>query len=149
MKTKTLKQRILSAFTGIIIFLSICILGLGYYVIKKDIFERTQTRVVRSLDSARIFYEEEINRIGELLQNADLSIDPQVLKTKLRLDYLYTVSAEQALQSPSEIVRTALEKGTPVGGTRIIEKTELAGMSSDVQNRTHIKIEDTPKARPT
>lgn len=149
MKTKTLKTRILSAFTGIIVFLAICILGLGFYVIKKDIFERTQTRVVRSLDSARIFYEEEINRIGELLQNADLSTDPETLKKKLRLDYFYKVPIEQASQNASEIVRAAVEKGVPVGGTRIIEKAELADMSENVQRRAHITIEDTPKARPT
>lgn len=149
MKTKTLKQRILSAFTGIIVFLAVCILGLGFYVVKKDIFERTQTRVVRSLDSARVFYEEEINRIGELLQNADLNTDSETLKKKLWLDYLHRIPIEQAPQNASEIVRAAVEKDASVGGTRIIEKAELAGMSESVQSRAHIKIEDTPKARAT
>ena len=149
MRAKTLKQRILFAFTGIIVFLSVSILGLGFYVIKKDIFERTQTRVVRSLDSARIFYEEEINRIGELLQNADLSADPKTLKKKLRLDYFCMIPVGQAQQSSSEIVRTVAEKATPVGGTRIIEKAELVGMDDTVQRRARIKIEETPKARPT
>lgn len=149
MKTKTLKQRILSAFTGIIIFLGVCILGLGFYVIKKDIFERTQTRVVRSLDSARIFYEEEINRIGELLQIADLSTSPENLKKNLKLDYFYKIRIEEASQNASEIVRAAAEKASPVAGTRIVENAELAVMSRDVHSRVRIKIEDTPKARPT
>jgi len=149
MKTKTLKQRIFSAFTRIIVFLAISILGLGFYVLKKDIFERTQTRVVRSMDSARIFYEEEINRIGELLQNADLSGDPETLKKKLRLDYLYKIPIGQVPQNPSEIVRAVAEKKVPVGGTRIIEKAELAGMDDSVQSRTRITLEATPKARPT
>lgn len=149
MKTITLKQRILFSFTGIIVFLAICILGLGYYVINKDIFQRAQVRVVRSLDSARTFYEEEINRIGESLSIADLNTDPDVLKKKLRLDYFYKVSAAAALESPSEIVRKAVETGKPLGGTRIIEKAELQKMGPDVQKCGGIKIEETPKAKPT
>lgn len=149
MKTKTLKQRILWAFAGIIVFLGVCILGLGFYVIKKDIFERTQTRVVRSLDSARIFYAEEINRIGESLESTNLDDDADVLKKKLRLDYFYKIPVGQAPHNVSEIVRVAVEQMKPVGGTRIINKTELAGMSESVRNRARIKIENTPKARPT
>jgi len=148
MKTKTLKQRILWAFTGIIVFLGICILGLGFYVIKKDIFERTQTRVVRSLESARIFYEEEINRIGESLISANLDDDTEVLKKKVHLDYFYRIPIEQAAQNPSLLVREAVAKAKPLGGTRIIDKTELADMSQGVQQRSRIKIENTPKARP-
>ena len=149
MKTNTLKQRILFTFTGIIVFLGVCILGLGFYVIKKDIIERAQVRVVRSLDSARTFYEEEINRIGESLQIADLNQDPAVLKSKLRLDYFYKIPIEQAVKSPSEIVRAAVEKAVPLGGTRIIEKAELDEMNGGVQKRASIKIEETPKAKPT
>ena len=148
MKTNTLKQRILLAFAGIIVFLGICILGLGYYVIKKDIIERAQVRVVRSLDSARTFYQEEINRIAESLGIADLETDPVVLKQKLRLDYFYRVPVEAASGSPSEIVRTAAEQARQVGGTRIIGRAELDAMNGDIHRRTAIRIEPTPKARP-
>jgi len=149
MKTSTLKQRILFAFAGIIVFLAICILGLGFYVINKDIFERAQVRAVRSLDSARIFYQEEINRIGESLSIADLNAEPDILKQKLRLDYFYIVSAEQAHQSASEIVRKAVEQGKGLGGTRIIGKDELTAMNAGIRERTFIFIAPTPKARPT
>jgi len=149
MKTSTLKQRILLAFTGIIIFLGICILGLGFYVIKKDIIERAQVRVVRSLGSARTFYEEEINRIGELLAIADLNMNPEILKKKLRLDYFYKITLDQATQSSSEIVRAAAEKLKPFGGTRIIEKAELDTMDTDIGKYASIKIEATPMAKPT
>lgn len=149
MKTSTLKQRILLAFTGVIIFLGVCILGLGFYVIKKDIIERAQVRVVRSLGSARTFYEEEISRIGELLGIADLSTDPEVLKKKLRLDYFCKISVEQALQSSSEIVRATAEKSRSFGGTRVIEKAELEKMGINIRKPAAIKIEETPKAKPT
>lgn len=149
MKTNTLKQRILLAFAGIIIFLGVCILGLGTYVIKKDIIERAQVRVIRSLDSARTFYEEEINRIGQLLGIADLSTEPAVLKKKLRLDYFYKIPVGRALHSESEIVRTAAEQGRPLGGTRIIGSEELNAMNGGIRDRAVIKIEPTPKARPT
>ncbi len=149
MKTNTLKQRILFAFAGIIVFLAICILGLGFYVIKKDIFERAQVRVVRSLDSARIFYQEEINRIGESLSIADLDEDPAVLKKKLRLDYFYRIPAETARRSSSEIVQAALERGEGLGGSRIIGKDELKAMNGDIRRRTFIVIAPTPMAKPT
>ena len=149
MKIRTLKQSILLAFSGIIVFLGICILGLGFYVIKKDIFERTQKGVVRALESARIFYQEEINRIGESLASANLNDDADVLKQKLQLDYFYKISAKEASASPSNIVRAAIDQSEPVGGTRIISKAELSTMTEDVRNRARIKIENTPKARPT
>lgn len=145
----TLKQRILFAFAGIIIFLAICILGLGYYVLNKDIFGRAQVRVGRSLDSARTFYEEEINRIGESLSIANLDVDPAELKETLRVDYYDEVPVEAARQSASEIVRAAVERAKPLGGTRIIEKAELEAMNGLVRKRTSIRIEETPKARPT
>lgn len=148
MKMRTLKQRILLAFTGIIVFLGICTLGLGLYVIKENVFGGTQNRVVRCLDSARIFYNEEINRIGELLAISGLNEDPETLKAKLQVDYFNQLPFEEAVNSNSEIVRAAAKQGEPIGGTRIIDKAELAGMSESVREHTHIKVENTPKARP-
>ncbi len=135
------------AFTGIIVLLGASVLWLGFYVIKKDLFERAQSRVVRSLDSARTFYQEEINRIGESLEIADLNVDSESLKEQLRLDYFYRVSLEEARRSSSEIVRATAGKMIPLGGTRIIGQGELAGMNEAIQKRAHIKIADTPKAR--
>jgi two-component system NtrC family sensor kinase len=149
MRTITLKQRILFAFAGVIIFLSVCILGLGYYVLNKDIFGRAQVRVGRSLDSARTFYEEEINRIGESLSIANLETDSAELKETLRVDYYGKVSVEEARQSASEIVRSAVEQAKPLGGTRIIDEAELEAMNGLIRKRTAIRIEKTPKARPT
>lgn len=149
MKTQSLKKRILKAYTAIILLLAICILGLGYYVIKKDIYETTQRGVIRSLDSARVFYQEEINRIGTLLGIANLQESDALLKDKLRLDYFERLTAEQAQQATSEIVRKAAESGEPVGGSRIIRQQELVQMNNGLMARSDIPICETPKARPT
>ena len=50
MKTRTLKNQILASFAIVIAVLSVCSFGLGYYVVKTDIFERIQGEVERSLD---------------------------------------------------------------------------------------------------
>jgi len=149
MKTRSLKERILTAYTAIIVLLAVCIFGLGFYAIKRDIYERTQLGVIRSLDSARLFYEEEINRIGQLLSIANLDDSNAVLKEKLSLHYLQRLTPQEAAQAPSEIVQKALQTQRPAGGTRIISSDELAGLNSGLQDRIEIPILDTPMARPS
>jgi two-component system, NtrC family, sensor kinase len=149
MKTRPLRERILAAYTAIIVLLAVCIFGLGFYVIKRNIFERTQQGVIRSLESARLFYEEEINRIGLLLNIANLEESNELLKEKLNLHYLQRLTPDQAAQAQSEIVRKAVETGRPAGGTRIISSEELAHLNNGLQQRVQIQILDTPKARPS
>ncbi len=149
MRTKTLKYRILTAFTGIILIFSACISGLGYYVIKNDVFGRTQQQVELFLNSARTFYEEEINRIGVFLEAADLTASPQILKDKFKLDYFYRLPVAEAAESSSEIVRKVAETGQSLGGTRVIENQELAQMPLQLQQRCRIDILETEMARPT
>jgi two-component system NtrC family sensor kinase len=149
MKTQSLKKKILTAFTAVIVLLAGSIFTLGWYVVKKDLFERTQFRVIQSLDSARVFYEEEINRIGTSLQMADLKQPEAILREKLRLDYFHRLSPDKAVVSGSEIVRAAAKTLNPVGGSRILGNEELAIINGSVQNRTRIEILPTDKARPT
>lgn len=148
MKASTLNKRILTAFTSIIVLLSVCILGLGFYVLQKEIFSRTQQQVEQSLDSARTFYEEEINRIGVLLEVAELDAPPERLMKLLQLDYFCRIPFEQAPGVNSEIVREAAESKQSLGGTRIIDKAELEAINGQVRQRCLIEIRDTPKARP-
>ena len=149
MKTRTLKQRILTAFTGIIVLLAVCILVFGLRILQKEVFSRTQRQIARSLNSARIFYLDEIDRIGSSLQAADLKAPDSVVKEKLSLDYFFRIPAAEAMESESMIVRHAAQKQQPQGGTRIIDKDELAKIGGQVQQRTQIPILETPKARPT
>ncbi|MFZ9010296.1 MAG: cache domain-containing protein [Anaerohalosphaeraceae bacterium] len=149
MKTKTLKRRILTAFTGIIVILSVCILALGAYVLKKEIFSRTQQQIERSLDSARTFYLDEIDRIGFLLRAADLNLPAVTLKETLRVDYLIRLPLEQALTADSIIVKKSATQMKSLGGTRIISQDELVAMGIESQKTAQIVIQNTPKARPS
>ncbi|MHC5091070.1 MAG: cache domain-containing protein [Planctomycetota bacterium] len=149
MKTKTLKRRILTAFTGIIVILSVCILALGAYILKKEIFSRTQRQIERSLDSARTFYLDEIDRIGFLLRAADLNLPADTLKETLRVDYLIRLPLEQALTVDSKIVRKSATEMKSLGGTRIISQDELVAMGIESQKTAQIVIQNTPKARPS
>ncbi|MHC4772342.1 MAG: cache domain-containing protein, partial [Planctomycetota bacterium] len=149
MKTKTLKQRILTAFAGIIVILGVCILALGASVLKKEIFSRTQRQVERSLDSARTFYLDEIDRIGFSLETADFDASTDTLKEKLKVDYLYRLSIKQAMTDRSEIVRKAAAERRSLGGTRIISKDQQADIGIVIPSGDQIRILDTPKARPS
>jgi two-component system NtrC family sensor kinase len=148
-KTKTLKQRILTAFAGIIVILSVCILALGAYVLKKEIFTRTQRQIERSLDSARTFYLDEIDRIGLLLQAADLNGPADTLKETLGIDYLCRLPIEQAMTADSAIVRRSAAEQKPLGGVRIISRDQLTAIGVDNQKTVQIAIQNTPKARPS
>jgi len=149
MKTRSLKKKILSAFTAVIVLLAASIFALGWYVVRKDLFEQTQLRVIRSLDSARLFYEEEINRIGTSLQMADLSLSDDILRDKLHVHYFYRLEPEQAAAADSEIVRAAAASKQPVGGSRIIGREELGRINGGLLKNVQIEILPTEKARPT
>lgn len=149
MRTKTLKYQILTAFTGIILIFGACIFGLGFYVIKNDVFDRAQQQAELFLNSVRTSYEEEINRIGASLEAADLNATPEVLKKKLKLDYFHRIPIEQASQSASEIVRKSAKIAQPMSGTRVIGQDELTQLDASVQQRCRIAIQETAKARPT
>jgi two-component system NtrC family sensor kinase len=92
---------------------------------------------------------DEINRIGFLLQAADLDSDAGTLKEILRVDYFCRLPLEQALVAESEIVRKAAAKQQSLGGTRIILSEELAEMEVANQRTVNIAIQDTLKARPS
>ena len=149
MKTRTLKNQILMSFAIVIAVLSVCSFGLGFYVVKTDIFERIQGEVERSLDGARTFYDEEIRRIGTILEIADLNQEASVLQEKMRLHYYYRVPAEQVAETASEIVRQAANSGEALGGTRLIGPEELSSMREDIRQRVHIAVKPTDKARPS
>jgi signal transduction histidine kinase len=124
-------------------------MALGAYILKKEIFTRTQRQIERSLDSARTFYLDEINRIGFLLQAADLDGSADPLKETLKVDYLRRLPIEQAMIADSAIVRRSAAERQPLGGTRIISQNELMAIGVGNQKTVQIPIQDTPKARPS
>ena len=149
MKIHRLKTRILLAFFAIILVLGVSIFALGFYLIKEDIYARAKRQVGHYLESARTVYSSEIERIGSALELVDLNSDLAVLQQKISLDYLYRVDVEAGTSGPSEIVRSCIERGKAVGGTRIAGGDEIARMSPEVQTRCRIAIQETAKARPS
>jgi signal transduction histidine kinase len=124
-------------------------MALGAYILKKEIFTRTQRQIERSLDSARTFYLDEIDRIGFLLRAADLNLPADTLKETLRVDYLIRLPLEQALTADSKIVKKAATEMKSLGGTRIISQDEVVAMGIECQKTAQIVIQNTPKARPS
>ncbi|MBM4102426.1 MAG: HAMP domain-containing protein [Planctomycetes bacterium] len=149
MKTRRLKNRILLGFLAVISVLGGSIFALGFYMIKEDIYARAQRRVGNYIDSARTVYAGEIERIGNALELVNLQDDTETLRVKINLDYLYRIEVSEAAGCPSEIVRTAVKRGKPAGGTRIAEWAEIARMSPEVQSRSRITILVTAKAGPS
>jgi signal transduction histidine kinase len=146
---RRLKSRILLAFLAVIFVLGGSIFAVGFYVIKEDIYARAQRQVGNYLDSAKTVYAGEIERIGSALELVNLQDDPETLRVKINLDYLYRIPVSEVAGCPSEIVHAALESGKPVGGTRIAKMDEIARMSPEVGARSQITIQETLKASPS
>jgi two-component system NtrC family sensor kinase len=144
---KSLKNRILTAFLVIIFVMSASIAVLGYYIIKNDIIERAQQKVMNDLRVARSVYQEEIKRIGRGLELIDLDLANDAIKEKINLDYFVRVSSRE--QAKSEIAREAFERKEGLGGTRIIKAERLGELQDGLIERIEIKITPTARARPT
>lgn len=149
MRSKTLKNQILTSFLAVILVLAVLVLALGYWIINKEIIGRAQSQVDNYLDSARSVYVAEIERIGDLMSLINYERDLETLRQKMNLDYLFMVAPEAAADHPSEIVREVYETNAPVGGSRIVGQAELQKMNPEVQKRAEIEILYTPKALPT
>ncbi|MEN6335022.1 MAG: cache domain-containing protein [Phycisphaerales bacterium] len=143
-----MKTRILLSFLMVVLVLSISIAFLGYWLIQKDIIGRADREVFNDLTTARTVYTAEIERIGQALKLVSPNGNLEALRDKLGVHYLRYATGADLGSLRSEIAKAALEKGRPVGGTRIISAAELAAMN-DFPGRAPIEIRPTPKARPT
>lgn len=149
MRLRRLQNQILLLFAIVIAVLGAMAFGMVYYLVKIDVFQRIEAQVERSLESARLFYNEDIRRIGMMLEVADPAISPDQLCAKMRLHYFYRLSPQDAQTHPSELVRYALSRKEGIGGTRLIGPDELRQMSQDIQSRAKIAVKPTPNARPS
>ena len=145
----SVKTRILLSFLMVIFVLSVSCAMLGYYVMKNDIFERAERKVLNDLLAARMVYTTEIERIGQGLRLISPDGDLDELREKLDLHYLRRVAASEFATLRSEIAQIAATQGRPQGGTRIIEREEFDSLGGDFPGRQPIAIKVTPMARPT
>ncbi len=148
MKTRTLKSKILYSFLSVILILGISIALLGFYVIKKDIIERAQQQVKNDLQVAHMVYSGELDNMKQAFSVIRYITNLEELKSRLGLDYLYIIDASAGNNIPSEIARQAV-LGKSIGGTRIIEKSELQKLDPVLGNRCRIEVRFTPKAKPS
>jgi two-component system NtrC family sensor kinase len=151
MAAVSLKTRLLGSFIGVILVLAGMIALLGYYVIQREIVGRVDAEVGRALDAARSSYRGEIDRIGEGFRLVEIQgqTDVQRLRPRLNVHYLVRVERPDVNAMQSEIVRSAVDKGRPVGGTRIIGAEELAAIEPNLAEGRLIEIKDTLMARPS
>jgi two-component system NtrC family sensor kinase len=151
MAAVSLKTRLLGSFIGVILVLAGMIALLGYYVIQREIVGRVDAEVGRALDAARSSYRGEIDRIGEGFRLVEIlgQTDVQRLRPRLNVHYLVRVERPDVNAMQSEIVRSAIDKGRPVGGTRIIGAEELAAIEPNLAEGRLIEIKDTLMARPS
>jgi two-component system NtrC family sensor kinase len=145
----SLKTRILLSFLLVIFVLSVPTIVLGYRVVQKNIIRRADRQVRDSIHAAEIVYTGEIERIGEALKLVSQKENVEAMKEELNVHYLRYVPKADFGTLRSEIAKTAVHQGEPMGGTRLISSEELAGMSSELPGRLPIEIKSTPKARPT
>lgn len=145
----SIKTRILLSFLMVILVLSASCALLGYFVTKKDIIERAESKVLNDLTAARMVYVTEIERIGQGLQLIAPGGDLDELRDKLGLHYLRRVSAADFNTLDSAIARVAAKQGRPQGGTRLIGLQELESMPDAFAGQQPIVIKPTPMARPT
>ncbi|RPI98172.1 MAG: HAMP domain-containing protein [Spirochaetales bacterium] len=150
MKMRSLKYRILWPSMGVILLLGLFIGIFGIYVIQRNIVDRAQSQVNANLRAARMVYREELESIqkGFELVFTPSNESMAAVKSRLGLDYLYTVDSSMADSIASPIVREAF-KGNRNGGTRIISADELRSMNNSLFRMAQIPVEKTPHSRPS
>ncbi len=149
MTPKSLKSRILVSFGLVVLSVVTTIALLGYFVIKRDIIDRAEVTVIRDLQTARKFYEDEIRRIGESL---DWVLSTEIngkFVQKANLDYGQVMSSDRIPTCTNEIVLAAFKQKRGVGGTRLMPLDELETQGHGLRAARQITIKSTPRARPT
>lgn len=145
---KSLRAQLLGSFTALIFFLGTSVGILGTAVIKRNIIDRAQKEVENSLKTAEAVYQQELDIIEKtfsVIENFDNLSD---IRLKAGLDYLTALPPEDAAKGPSPAARRAAY-GLAEGGTRLMRREELAGLSRELAEKARITILPTPKARPS
>ncbi len=176
MKAKKLRMRIVVPFDIVIVTFSLLVAAFGYYVIKKDIIERAQTKVKNDLNSAREIYLQEIDRVRNVVRFTALRFfikdaisenDQDTLSKELdrirrteSLDVLTLTDSSGKVvirsrnpsvvgdnQADDKLIAGILSNGEVLAGTLIVPSTELIKEGEDLAERAHIQFISTPKAK--
>ncbi|MDD4013646.1 MAG: hypothetical protein PHW14_05600, partial [Candidatus Omnitrophica bacterium] len=147
MKT-TFKARILISFITVIAVLGSSMGVLGFYIIRRDILEKTRAEVRQGLASARMEYGSKIAKIRNTIDLVSPGDDLGLIAKKGRLDYLYYVPASERDMATSEIVLKAFQ-GQRLGGTRVMGPEEIKAIGPDFYENIRMEVKPTPKAAPS
>ncbi len=143
----TIKSRLLLSFLSIILVLGISKSIMVYYIVEKDIIERAQKEVKIRLNTVRAVYVRDLDTYKTEFTLISERDNPDIIKEKLGLDYLYIVKPEGD-NIKSDIACEALRQNRGVGGIRIISREELLEMHNDLYDTIKIQVKDTEQARP-
>ena len=176
MKAKTLRMRIVVPFDIVILTFSLLVAAFGYYIIQKDIMERAQTKVKNDLNTARLIYLQEVDRVRNVIRFTAVrfflkdAISENDLKTlsqelnRIRIAESLNVltltdssgkviirSRNPSLvgdnQADDKLVEKILSNREVIAGTVIEPSEELAKEGQDLAERAHIEFITTPKAK--
>jgi len=176
MKPKKLRSRIVVPFDIVIVTFSLLVAVLGYYVIKKDIIKRAQTKVKNDLNSAREIYTQELENVKDVIrftasrffindaistQDKD-TLDKELgrIRTSESLDVLTLTDASGKVlarsrnpsvtgdnQASYQLISKVLSSREVVAGTVIVPRQELVKEGEDLAEQANISFIPTPKAR--
>ncbi len=176
MKTKKLRSRIVVPFDIVIVTFSLLVVVLGYYVIKKDIIKRAQTKVKNDLNSAREIYNQELENVKDVVRFTALrffikdaiwtqdknTLDKELerIRTSESLDVLTLIDASGTVlsrsrnpsvtgdnQASDKLISKVISTKEVVAGTVIVPRAELIKEGEDLTEQANIIFIPTPKAK--
>ncbi len=143
MRVFSLRAKILFFFLSAIIVFGSLTAVFGYRIIKSNVLKRAQKQVQYDIQTAKVVYNHELEKIVISFTSISDPHSAMQLKRKLGLDYVYSISVPANRPIASEIARAALS-GNPCGGSRIIDSCELAGLGDSLAERSRIDIVPAP-----
>ena len=176
MKTQKLRSRIVVPFDIVIVTFSLLVVVLGYYVIKNDIIKRAQTKVKNDLNSAREIYNQETEKVKDIVRftalrffvndaistqdNETLDKELDIIRRSESLDILTLTDASGKVlsrsrnpsvtgdnQTSDKFVSKVLSNKDVVAGTVIVSQQELTKEGNDLAEKANVDFIPTPKAR--
>lgn len=150
MKVKALKRVIRFAFLAVVGIFAIGIAGMGWYIIRKHIFERAQKRVESDLKAAHAVYDGEIQAMVDAFHLLPYSEkESHTLKDVINLDYLRVLEGNALATNTTALVVKARTDAKTASGTRVMRSNEVAMYGEEFVTRATLSIIPTEKAAKT
>ncbi len=146
MKDIRLRSKIMLSILYVILFLGLCMSVLGFFVVKKYIYQDAQEKVIKDLQIVREAYMRQLQEMQLSFNMINESNDLGLMREYLRLDYLYWIPGSKIKDEESEIVKKVYSTAQDAGSTRIVSQKQIRRLIANIEG---IELKSTPKARPT